>query len=188
MAKSIEILLRNNQTVFTVSDLAFLWNIKDENVLKSKVYYLVKKKKIKRIHQGIFVLDNDYNKFELAGKLKKPSYVSLETILRQEGIIFQYSEEITSVSNFNRKYKIGRIIYSYRKIKDEVLLNSAGIIQKDTFSVASRERAFLDMIYLNKDYYFDNLSDIDWEKCEKLVKIYHNQNLESRLKKYAGQK
>ena len=181
MANSIEILLESGQTVFNVTDLAVLWQIKGTDTLKSKIYYLVKNNKLKRLHQGIFVLNEKFNKFELAGKLKNPSYISLETVLRQENVIFQYSSEITSVSNLNREYIIDDIKYTYRKIKDSILFNAKGLEQNNFFTIATKERAFLDMLYLNKDYYFDNTDDIDWDKCKELVKIYDNKKLISRL-------
>ena len=129
-------------------------------------------------------MNDRYNKYELAGKLKHPSYVSLETVLRREGCIFQYSEEITSVSNLSRNYICGGVRYSYRKIKDEVLYNKAEISFFDCYTTASKERAFLDLIYLNKNYYFDNPGGIDWDECEKIAKIYNNKNLFKRLAEY----
>ncbi len=188
MANSIETLLKSKQTVFNMTDLAFLWQIRNRDTLKSKIYYLIKKKKLIRIHQGIFVLDNNYNKFELAGKLKNPSYISLETILAKENIIFQYSSNISSVSNLSRHYNIDNIKYTYRKIKDSILLNQTGIIYKNNYAIADKERAFLDMLYLNSDYYFDNLENIDWNKCQEMVKIYQSKKLNNLIQKYAGQK
>lgn len=188
---SIAKLYQSGQTVFSVIDLAIIWDIKNNDTLKTKIYYLVKKEKLKRVHQGVFVLNNNYNKYELAGKLKKPSYISLETVFRMEGMVFQYSEEITSVGNLNKIYNKKDYVYSYRKIKDSILYNDEGIIQKDNYAIAVKERALLDMLYLNKNYFFDNLRKIDWEKCRKIVKIYQNKELGKRLlklEKYAQQK
>ena len=72
----------------------------------------------------------------------------------------------------------------FRKLKDIVLYNSKGVINKDNYSIATKERAFLDMIYLFPNYYFDNLRSIDWEKCKELVEIYNNKQLIKRLTKY----
>jgi hypothetical protein len=184
MLNSIVKLLKRKKTVFSVSDLAILWNIKNKNSLKSKIYYLVKNGSIIRLYHGIFALDNKYNKNELAGKLKSPSYVSLKTTLRDEGCIFQYSDEISSVSNNNKEYVIDNVKYTYRKMKDSVLFNTKGVDCHYNYSVATKERAFLDMIYFNKDYYFDNLEGINWEKCEEIVKIYNNKTLIKRLNNY----
>ncbi len=187
MSNAIVKLINSNKTIFDSKELAFLWKIKNKNTLKSKIYYLTKHNKIKKLHYGVYAVNDKYNKYELAGKLKHPSYVSLETVLRQEGCIFQYSKEITNVSNINREYICNGIKYSYKKIKDRVLYNKAGIIFKEFYAIAGKERAFLDMIYLNKDYYFDNLENIDWQKCEKIIKIYNNKELIKRYKKYVRQ-
>lgn len=79
---------------------------------------------------------------------------------------------------------IDKTSITFRKLKDIVLYNSAGIDKKESYSIASPERAFLDIIYLFPDYYFDNLRSINWEKCFELVPLYHNQQLVKRLKKY----
>lgn len=179
---SITILLRSKKTVFDFNDLALLWQIEDRKYLKTKVYRLVKNKQLLRIRKGIFVLDENYNRYELANKLVNPSYVSLQTILANEGIIFQYDSTIYSVSRINREIKVKNLKFIYRKIKDDILLNSEGININADFSVASKERALLDLLYLEKDYYFDNLKDINWQDIFDLVLIYQNKNLMKRLK------
>ncbi|MCK5122608.1 MAG: hypothetical protein KAQ87_00425 [Candidatus Pacebacteria bacterium] len=184
MENSIVKLLKSGKTVFDTKDLSILWKISDKNTLKSKIYYLTKSEKIRKLHYGVYAVDSKYDKYELAGKLKHPSYVSMETVLRNEGCIFQYSEEIICVSNLNRNYICDGVKYSYRKIKDEVLYNKAGIFYFNYYSIASKERAFLDLIYLNKNYYFDNLNNINWDECAKIVKIYNNKSLIKRLTEY----
>jgi len=164
--------------------LAILWGIKNSNTLKSKANYLAKMGKLIKIRYGLYALDENYAKFELAGKLLSPSYVSLETVLGMEGVIFQYSEEVISISNTTRNYEIDGKAYRYRKMKDIILFEKAGINFFDNQAIASKERAFLDMIYLSKNYYFDNLRSIDWEKCRLLAKLYKNKNLVERLEEY----
>lgn len=181
---SIEILLRTKKTIFTTQELAYLWKISNPNTLKSKVYFLVKNKKLIALHKSIYTVTKNYNKFELAGKLKSPSYVSLETVLYKAGIIFQYSTDIVSISNVTKIIKCQKVDYVYHKIKNNILFIKDGLKILDTYFIATPERAFLDMIYLDKNYYFDNLSSIDWNKCFSLVKIYKNKELEKRLKEY----
>ena len=50
--------------------------------------------------------------------------------------------------------------------------------------MASKERAFLDAVYLYKDYHFDNLGSLDWEKIEDLKKIYKSKAFEKRVNSY----
>jgi len=49
-----------------------------------------------------------------------------------------------------------------------------------TYVIASRERAFLDALYLYKRYHFDNLSEINWGNCFEIAKIYENESLIER--------
>jgi hypothetical protein len=66
---------------------------------------------------------------ELASKLRKKSYISLETVLQSAGIIFQdYSHTITLVSDNSVSHEIEGKIYQFSKIKDTILANSLGII------------------------------------------------------------
>jgi len=181
---SIEILLRTKKTIFAIQELAFFWKINNPNTLKSKIYFLAKNKKLIPLRKGIYTPISNYDKFELAGKLKSPSYVSLETVLYKGGIIFQYSTDITSISNVTKSIRCKGINYVYHKLKDEILFNKSGLEIFDNYYLATVERAFLDTIYLNKNYYFDNLQPINWERCFSLVEIYKNKALIKRLKEY----
>jgi predicted transcriptional regulator of viral defense system len=173
----------SKQTVFSSDEIAILTKEKNLNNFKSKLSYYVKNKSLKRVRKGFFTKNEQYNKKELATKIYKPSYVSFETVLREEGLIFQYYETIFIASYLSRKIENdGKIVY--RKLKNDILLNKNGIVEKEGYFQATKERAFLDMIYLYKDYYFDNLRGIDWETCFDLVKIYNNKALENRLKNY----
>jgi len=59
--------------------------------------------------------------------------------------------------------------YVYRKVRDEILLNRAGIEEQNGVWRASVERAILDKIYLDGDTYFDNLRSVNWELMEELT-------------------
>ena len=72
----------------------------------------------------------------------------------------------------------------YRKIKDEILFNHQGIERINQAEVATKERAFLDAVFLYRDYYFDNLRPLDWEKIENLKVIYQSKILKKRLNDY----
>ena len=74
--------------------------------------------------------------------------------------------------------------FSFKKIKQSVLTDKVGIEQRDYYFIADKERAFLDTIYLNKDYYFDHLDTINWDKCFDRIHLYENKKMERRLKKY----
>ncbi len=69
-------------------------------------------------------------------------------------------------------------------MKDYVLSDTIGIEQNGNVAMATKERAFLDRIYISKDYHFDNLDILDWDKVFKILPIYHNKRMEKKVKSY----
>jgi len=177
-------LYQSPKTILTTKDLALIWEETKQNNLKAKIAYYVKRGVLIRLTRGVFARDKNYNPKELATSIYTPSYVSFETVLREAGIIFQHYDTIFAAGPWSKTLTLNKTMITFRKLKDMILFNSAGIISENNFSVASTERAFLDMIYLFPKYYFDNLNPIDWEKCFELVKIYKNKQLIKRLAKY----
>lgn len=110
--------------------------------------------------------------------------MSLEYVLQKEGILFQYDTTFTAISYLSRTITIEKWVIQYRKIKDEILLNTLGIItQNDGINIATKERAFLDLLYLNGDTYFDNLNILDNNKIQALLPIYQSATLIKRVQK-----
>jgi len=104
--------------------------------------------------------------------------------LQRSGVIFQYDSAITNVSYLCRETEIDNQIFRYRQMKGEILVNTAGILlNRDNINIATPERAFLDMLYLNSRYYFDNLHILDKKKVAALLPVYDSQALEKRVKK-----
>lgn len=177
-------LYKLNKTVFSNKDLALIWEENNKNRLKNKISYYVKKGSLIRLTRNVFSKNNNFNIKELATSLYFPSYVSFETVLRENGIIFQHYDTVFVASKTPKTIKIKKHQITFRKLKNIILFNPLGILNKENYSIASPERAFLDMMYLFPDYYFDNLEPIDWQKCEELVKIYKNNQLQKRLQEY----
>lgn len=169
--------------ILTNKDLSLIWQEKNADNLYSKINYYVKKGDLIRVSRGIFAKEK-YDPKELATSIYSPSYISFETVLREAGIIFQYYETIFVASKWTKNFKIDSHSFTLRKLKDSVLYNPEGITRNDNYSIATPERAFLDMLYLFPNYYFDNLKSLDWARCFELVKIYSNKQLEKRLIKY----
>ncbi len=71
-----------------------------------------------------------------------------------------------------------------KKLKDDLLFNPEWIEVKNNYSIASKERAFLDTLYIFWETYFDNLDDIDFEKVKELMKIYNSRKLENLVLTY----
>ena len=182
---SISILLRSHNTVFTFKDIFLLWGDTDVNAVKTRVHYYVKKGELYPIRRGIYGKDKNYEKLELATKIFTPSYISFETVLGKAGITFQFYGKIFIASYLAREIIADSQAYAYKKIKDKILTNPAGNEKRENYSIASPERAFLDVMYLYKNYYFDNLSPLNWDKVYEVLPIYGvNYQMEKRIKEY----
>lgn len=171
------------QTVFTLDEISLFFPKISYEDLRSRIRYFTNAGKLKRIHQGIYA-KNEYNPLEFANKLYKPSYISLETVLAKGGVVFQYYETIFAVSYLTRTVAVKNITIQYRQIKKSVLTNPEGIEQKQGYFIATLERAFLDAVFIYKNYYFDNLGSLDWGKVHKLKKIYKSKVFEKRVEEY----
>ena len=173
-------LLQSQNTVFSFNDLAYYFGV-DKDKLVSKVTYYVKKWYLYKIRRGLYALNKDYDILELATKIQKWSYISLETALKIHSINFQYNWDIYVIWYKNEEILIKGEKIIFKVIKKEVRENFEGIESVNWYMVASKYRAILDTIYLYKDFFFDNLDDIDWWELEKLMKIYSSNILEKRV-------
>lgn len=171
------------ETVFTLDEISQNFPEIPYKNLKDRLYYFTKVGKLQRPRHGIYAKAK-YNPMELANKLYKPSYISLETVLLKGGVTFQYYETIFLVSYLTRSVQIGDINIQYRRIPGDILTNLSGIKAKEGFFLASLERAFLDAVYIYKNYFFDNLGILDWEKVNELKKIYNSKAFEKRVEEY----
>lgn len=176
-------LYSRSETVFTLNEISQLFPDIAYESMRDRLYYFTKVGKLKRLHQSIYA-KVDYNPYELANKLYKPSYISLETVLGSGNVVFQYYETIFVVSYLTRTVTVAESSIQYRQIKGEILTNTDGIEQKNGYFIATLERAFLDAVYIYKNYHFDNLGAIDWEKVESLKKIYKSKAFEKRVEEY----
>ncbi|PIW91073.1 MAG: hypothetical protein COZ91_02480 [Candidatus Nealsonbacteria bacterium CG_4_8_14_3_um_filter_39_7] len=180
----VDVLLRSAKTVFSVKDVVLLWGEEAENAVRVRLNNYVKTGKLIRIHQGIYAKDKNYNRFELATRIYTPSYISFETVLTRAGINFQFYGNIFVASYVTRDIEAGDQKISFIRMKDYVLSNTAGIEHPDDIAMATKERAFLDRIYVSKDYHFDNLNALDWNKVFEILPIYNNKRMEKKVKQY----
>jgi len=184
--KPISKILRSPNTVFTFKEISLIWGDPDKKATISAINYYVKTGNLYRIRRGIYAKDKNYDKFELATKIYTPSYISFETVLTQAGVIFQFYSQIFVASYLKREILIDNQKYTFRKIKDSILTNHTGLEFKNNYWIASPERAFLDLLYLNKNYHFDNLDPLDKEKIFEILPIYKNKALEKSVKEIYG--
>jgi predicted transcriptional regulator of viral defense system len=175
-------ILRSPKTVFSYGDIAMLWGEPSSEAARVRLNYYVKQGNLYRIRRGLYAKDKNYNKLELATRIFTPAYVSFETILSKEGVIFQFYSQIFVASYLTREITIEGQLYSFRKIRNSLLTDSSGVELKDESSLATKERAFLDTLYLNTDYHFDNLNGADWEKVLEILSIYGNKRMDKKVK------
>ena len=168
-------LIKSKKSVFSINDIKIILNTNNSNTIRN---YLTRQKHkwlLKNIWYWLWTLeDKEINTFELACKLKKISYISFETVLKKEWVIFQYYwDNIFLASNNSIKKKTIKKNFNFIKLKNSILLNPIWIIHKWTYQIASVERAICDRLYITKWYYFDNISQINFEKLEKISQIYN---------------
>lgn len=170
------------RTVFRLSDIAMLFPQAENKYLANKMGYYVKTGKLINLRKGVYAKPG-YNPLEFANLLYTPSYVSLEYVLQQSGVVFQYDSRYTSVSYLSREVVVDDNTYSYRRIKEDIIMSTIGIIRKDNINIATPERAFLDVLYLNKDFYFDNLNPLNRLLISKILPVYQSEALVKRVSK-----
>lgn len=175
-------LLRSDKTVFSFSDIILSWKEMDTSSAIARVSYYVKNNQLIRLRRGLYAKDNSYDKNELATKIYIPSYISFETVLRNAGAIFQWYDSIFVASYKTKEIEVDGQKYCFRTIKPEILTNSLGIVNMGNYHIASPERALLDILYLNKDYYFDSLSIFNWEKVYEILPMYRNKRIVKKVK------
>ncbi|MBI2340472.1 MAG: type IV toxin-antitoxin system AbiEi family antitoxin domain-containing protein [Deltaproteobacteria bacterium] len=180
----LSVLLRSSKTVFSFKDISLLWRTAETNATRVRVNYYVRRGELLPLRRGLYARDKNYNRLELAAKIFIPSYVSFETVLGMAGIAFQFYGQITVASYLTREVTVEDQTYAFNKIKPLVLTNPAGVENKDHCSMATKERAFLDTIYLHKDYHFDNLRPLDWDKVFELLPAYGNKRMEKKVKMF----
>jgi hypothetical protein len=171
-------ILKSNKTIFTFKDISLLWQEPASPATRVRVSYYVNRGDLIRLRRGVYAKSKDYNRWELATRIFTPAYVSFETVLVKEGLIFQLYERIYVASYVTREITIDKQVYALRKLKDSVLTNPMGVDHIEETSIAVKERAFLDIFYVNADYHFDNLQALDWEKVFEILPIYANKRME----------
>jgi len=179
----LKTILRTDQTVFTFKELLLAWST-DEGIARRRISYYLKTGNLYAIRRGIYAKDKNYDRDELAVKIYTPAYISFETVLGAAGITFQYYSQI-----FVATYQANEIIADgqkivFRRLKSSILLNASGIENKDRYAIASPERALLDVIYLNRDYHFDNLSPVNWDTVYEIAPIYESKKVIERINKF----
>ncbi len=171
--KKIKTLLEDGRSLYHTQDLAALWGISNSNTLYTTIKRYVEAGYLNRVHKG-FYSTTDIKKVDpyLLGvaAIHDYGYISTESILTQEGVIFQDVKYITMVSRKSKRFSIERHHFLTRKMKDDFLYNETGVVAERGIKKATKERAIADMLYFNPDYYFDTKEKISWKKVKEIQK------------------
>lgn len=177
-------ILKSNNTVFSFKEILLASGESNPALLRRRIYSYIKNGQLYGIRRGLYAKDKNYNKLELATKIFIPAYVSFETVLAEAGVTFQHYSQIFVASYQTKEIDCDGQIFSFKKLKTNILNNNSGIENKGFYSIASKERAFLDIVYLNKDYHFDNLSPLDWDKVFAILPMYENKRMTKKVNQY----
>ncbi len=174
-------ILRSHKTVFTFKEILLASQGTSPALLKRRMHYYIKIDQLYPIRRGIYAKDRNFDKYELGTKIYTPAYISFETVLGAAGITFQYYGQIFIASYLSREIVCDDQTYIFRTMKRSLLTNDAGIEHRENYSIATPERAFLDILYLNKDYHFDNLSPLNWKAVYEILTIYGGNKRMARM-------
>ena len=146
--------LLDGETIFQ-SSLLLAGGVSASTVYK-QITRWVSSGKLIQLRRGIYVIARPYREkqphpFLIANKLKKASYISLQSVLEYYGIIPEYVPVITSITT-GRTEKItselGR--FQFRHLKKELFWGYQELeISRDTrVFIALPEKGLLDLVYL----------------------------------------
>lgn len=180
----LEALLRSPKTIFSMEDIALLWGAPITTASRMRLSYYIRSGKLVRAYRGLYAKDKNYDRFELATRINTPAYISFETVLTRAGVNFQYYNSIFVASYKSKEMLVDNQKIIFIRMKDYVLSNTVGIEHQNGVAIATGERAFLDRVYVSKDYHFDNLSKLNWKKVFEILPIYQNKRMERKVKEY----
>lgn len=167
----IQKLFGDPRQLYHTQDLAVLWGISNANTLYTTIKRYIKRGLLYKIYKGFYsiVLPAKIDPIRLGlSALHRYGYLSVESVLAKEGIIFQDIKYITLVSGISRRFEIGNQRFLVRKMKDNYLYNDIGIELQNGARTAIVERAVADTLYFNSNYHFDAEARINWEKVREI--------------------
>ena len=112
--------------------------------------------KLIQLRRGLYTLPDTYRKvsahpFVIANRIKRASYVSLQSALAYYGLIPEYTPVTTSVTTERLgKYNTDIGTFIYKGIKKNLFMGYTSIEfdDKQTALIATPEKSLLDLIYL----------------------------------------
>lgn len=168
-----------DKKILSANELKLLWWV-DGNSFKKRLSYNLKTKKLKKLRKGLYIIPNQINRLDFwdifcaANSIYSPSYISFETVLQKNWVVFQDYLSIFVASNYHKTIKIDtlQLNIQFERLPIELLLNPIWIIHKWIYSIATTERAICDTLVRSWNYYFDNLTWVNFDLLRDIWKIY----------------
>ncbi|GAB4536055.1 MAG: hypothetical protein Fur0020_03830 [Thermodesulfovibrionia bacterium] len=161
---------------FTAEDVASVLGI-NENSAKVLCARYVQRGLFIRLKKNLYILKERWAKntiedfFRLANLLQVPSYISLMTALSFYEVTTQVQRGFFESISVKRsiRYEIEGVCFNFYKIKKDLY---SGFTRQDNIFIASKEKAFLDAMYLYSfGKYALDLDSIDINKLDlKMIK------------------
>lgn len=173
-AQRMMILAQSGMPLWHAREIGVAWNITNSNTLRTTLKRYNAHNLLFRLYRG-FYSTVPIEKLDpwLVGirALHTYSYISMETILFNEGIINQPPNATTIISSVSRKFNVMKHYFLSRKMRADFLYNNSGIITKNNIKMATPERAVADMLYYNPQKTFDAPELINWKKVKKISNV-----------------
>ena len=183
--------LLTGETIFQ-SSLLLVGGVSASTVYK-QITRWVSSGKLIQLRRGIYVIARPYREkqphpFLIANKLKKASYISLQSALEHYGIIPEYVPVITSITTGRTEKitsKLGR--FQFRHLKKELFWGYQELeISRDTrVFIALPEKGLLDLVYLTEQA--DSMEYLEELRLQNTDKI-NKDTLIDYAKKYGTPK
>lgn len=169
--KSEEFILK--KPIFTTKDFAYSLNTRIDSSSR-KLSSLMKAGLLKRFGRGLW-FNPKHEKFSYLSLVpyilgKEQGYVSFLSALSMHGVISQIPQK-TLIATTGHARKISVEKYNFELIQIKPSFMMYGLEWKDTFSLATPEKALLDSIYLSsrKGKRFYHLPEIDLSEINKKI-------------------
>lgn len=183
----IETLFLSGRQVFNVEDLCLFWQMENAKDVAQLASYYVKEQKLFRLKNGLYSIIDSPSALQIAQKVLTPSYITYQSALKYWGINFQVYPNIHSAALNRRRIQVQDVNYEYHQFPPSLFFSPLGILQKTGFSIASRERAVIDSLYINPTIGFDNLEGVNIALLLELAHLYDKPRIWKALYYYFPQ-
>ena len=168
--------------VFSTGDLMAIFNMKENATFFNAISQLISFGILNRFSRGLYIAQK-YSSLMVSARIDCDAYISMGSVLTQNGLIGTNPEKIVSAVKVGKKrsYSGSNLEIRHYGISKDLYFGFSSI---GGIKVADNEKAYIDVLYYRmkgERYPFDELSDIDLERlnkerCRQYLKRYKNKN------------